>query len=321
LGGGVWTLLSGQIIRTVLRCALLFMSNKWRPSFHYNFQESKSFLAFGIKIALSRSLYYIEEKSDCFFAGRAWKANVLGLYTFALQLAMIPTDKIVTTINAVAFPAFSKLQNDKEAFNKLYLNISKVTTLIVFPLFVAGFLLGEQLIHLVLNPKWYPMIPVFKLLCLAQIFTSLIAMNSHAHSSQGRPGWNVYYNIVMIMFMPVSFYFAVQHGLQAIVIPWLTTYIVIGIGWVMISIRKFGIPLGRYCTNLSKPFLGTLLMAAAILFVGKYCPLAPFAPVRQPIVILSLSVILGATAYAAYFWFFDRGFIMNMKSLFSRSKE
>jgi O-antigen/teichoic acid export membrane protein len=319
LGGGVWTLLSGQIIRTTLKCALYFNAAKWRPSFHFNFQESKSYLTFGIKIALSRSLFYLQERADCFFAGRAWKANVLGLYTFAMQLAQIPTDKITAVVNLVAFPAFSKLQNDANAFNKLFLQISKVTTMVILPLFIGGSILGEELVNLILNPKWYPMIPVFRLLCISQIVTSMVAINSWVHTSQGRPGWNVYYNVASIVLMSISFYFAVQHGLYAIVIPWLTTNLIIGVVWTLVTLKKMGLPLSRYCLNLSKPFLATLLVAMAVESCIKAGHTYYIAGISQPLQIVVISGFVGISCYVLFFWYFDRDFLFSLKKMFARS--
>jgi O-antigen/teichoic acid export membrane protein len=319
LGGGVWALVSGQIIRSIIRTILLYKISKWRPSFHYSFKESKSYLSFGIKIALSRSLFYLQEKSDTFFAGRAWKANILGFYTFALELAQIPTNKIVTTINAVSFPAFSKLQNDTRAFNKLYLNITKVTAMIVFPLFMGGFFLGEDLVHLILNPKWYPIIHLFRLLCLAQILTSLIAVNSFVHTAQGRPGWNVCYNVVCVILMPISFYFAVRHGLNAIIIPWLTTYVVIGVVWINISIKKLKIGLITYCSNFSTPFFGAILMSFAVWVVCKYT-YVPFLTERaHSLAIVSISAITGFLVYGLFFWIFDKKFLLSLKGLLKKN--
>jgi O-antigen/teichoic acid export membrane protein len=317
-GGGVWSLLWGRIIRALVRIFLAYRLSKWRPSFHFNFQESKSYLMFGIKIALSRSLFYMQEKADCFFAGRVWKPNVLGLYTFALQLAQIPTDKIAAVINLVAFPAFSKLQNDRDAFNKLFLQITKVTSMIVLPLFMGGFILGELLIHLLLNPKWYPMVGVFRLLCLSQIATSLVAINSWVHTSQGRPGWNIYYNIVSVLLMSVSFYFAVQHGLNAIIIPWLTTYIIIGVIWTLVTIKKMGIPFTRYCLNLSKPFVATALMTLAIECGITVSRLIPIAGMQHPLAIITFSAIPGILIYSLFFWAFDKSFLFSMKGLLKR---
>lgn len=309
-GGGVWTLISGFGIRSFLRTVLLFRKSHWRPMFHFDFAESKPFLSFGLMLALGRSLFYVQEKSDTFFAGRAWKSNVLGFYSFALQLAQIPTEKIVTLINNVSFPAFSEVQNNQSAFNKLYLNITKVTASIVLPLFMGGFFLGGDLIRLILNPKWYPMISLFRVLCLSQILISMNSINNFVHAAQGRPKWALYYNMVSVIAMPISFYFAVQHGLNAIAIPWVTTYLLLCILWIYISIRKFGIGISQYLANMRHPFIGTSIMSISLLLLN-YCN-RYVGKALEPVLFV-VSVMIGVLAYSCYFWFANRDFVKNLK--------
>jgi O-antigen/teichoic acid export membrane protein len=308
-GGGVWTLIFGYIIRSFIRTVLLFGRSKWKPTLHFNFAESRPFISFGVVVALGRSLFYIQEKSDTFFAGRAWKSNLLGYYSFALQLAQIPTDRIVSLINNVSFPAFSKLQNDQNAFNKLYLNIAKVTAVVVFPLFLGGFILGGDLIKVILNPKWYPMITLFRFLCLSQILTGMNAINNFVHTAQGRPNWSLYYNGVSVVLMPISFYFAVKHGLNAIAIPWITTYLILCICWIFISINKFGIKTSRYVKNLMHPFCATVIMSAVLMICHGH------KIVMEKPLLSSLGLsILGVLLYGGYFIIFDHKFILNLKS-------
>jgi O-antigen/teichoic acid export membrane protein len=315
-GGGVWTLIFGFIIRSVARTILLFRKARWLPSWHYNFKESRPFLSFGILVALGRSVFYVQEKSDRFFAGRLWKPGQLGLYTFALDLAQIPTEKIATLINSVTFPAFSELQNDQMEFNRLYLNITKVTAMIVLPLFIGGFVLGQDLIRLLLNEKWLPIIPLFRILCLAQILTSLSSINNFVHSAQGRPGWSLYYNIASAVAMSVSFFFAAKHGLIALTLPWVSTYLVLCTGWMFISIRKFGITLGRYSRNMLHPIVATSIMAAVLVIIRGASHM-PSSKVLQVLFLVGF-VVLGGVLYASYFWFLDRNFLLTLRKFLKK---
>lgn len=317
-GGGVWTLIFGYLIKSLLRTILLFRKSQWLPTWHFNFAESKPFLTYGILVALGRSVFYIQDKSDRFFAGRAWKSGQLGLYTFALEVAQIPTEKITTIINNVTFPAFSKLQNDQAGFNKLYLNITKVTATLVLPLFVGGFVLGEDLIRLLFNEKWYPIIPLFRILCLSQILTSLNALNSFVHSAQGRPNWSLYYNIVSAICMAAAFFFAVPHGLFAITIPWVTVYLILCLGWIYISIKKFGITLPRYLMNIKHPVIATAIMSI-ILFILHSKSLFPLFSSKLFVYPIFVSlIILGISLYCGYFWLIDREFVLSLKTFLKR---
>lgn len=113
LGGGVWTLIGGHIIREFVKVASVPFVLSWRPGLHFRFCEIKPFMKFGLNIAVGNSLYYIYMKSDRFFGGRALGANTLGYYSLALQLSSIPTDKLVSMINSVSFPVFSRYQKKR----------------------------------------------------------------------------------------------------------------------------------------------------------------------------------------------------------------
>lgn len=313
LGGGVWTLIGGHVIRSFTRLVLLYWVTRWRPLFSFHFHKAKQFIQFGVLVALGRSLFYTYEKSDRFFAGRAWPTQSLGLYSFALQLAVIPTDKIVPIINQVSYSAFAALQHEKERFNQLYLNIAKITATLVFPIFIGGFLIGEDLIRVLLTEQWYLMIPLFRYLCLAQIFVAMSAVNGFVHTAQGRPGNNLVLNVILVIFMPVSFYFAAQHGMRAMLIPWLTTYIVINIGWFIYTLWKIGIPVISYLRSLKIPLVTTGVMAVAVVLSDRAVSMA-ISP-DNTLGSLAVNIITGVSVYTFILWKLDSKNLRNITSL------
>ena len=119
---------------------------------------------------------------------------------------------------------------------------------------------------MLLDDKWIPIIFLFKMLCLSQIFLAMTSINNHVHNAQGRPGWGMCYNAACALFMSISFYFAVQHGLNAIIIPWMTTFIFMCIIWITITIKKtatagWGKPRivrGKFASHLSDSFIFTV---------------------------------------------------------------
>ena len=310
LGGGVWTLIGGNIIRSFTLLVLLYFVTGWKPMLIFHFHKARKFIQFGGLVALGRSLFYVHERSDRLFAGRVWSVQSLGLYSLALQLAKIPTDKIVPIINQVSYSAFAALQHEKDRFNSFYLNIAKITATIIFPIYFGGFLVGEYLIRILLTEQWYPMIPIFRYLCLVQIISGMTAVNGFVHSAQGRPGTNLILNALLAIFMPVSFFLAVRHGMNAILIPWFTTYILINIGWFIYTLQKLDITLASYLESLRIPSIATLSMASSILIVNHFTGyIAPSTPVY---VLLIIDVLVGAPVYVFFLSKLDRTFMRNM---------
>lgn len=317
LGGGVWTLMGGMIIRQLARTVLLYMTVKWLPAFHFNIWEVKSYLGFGIYVALANSLFYFRGTSDKLFAGMMWTPDMLGYYSFALSLAVLPTDKITAVINQVAFPAFSKLQNDNKRSNDFYLRTIKVTALLVLPLFMGGYLIGEDLVILLLGGKWLNSIIIFRYLCLAQIIRSLNAINSFVHLGQGRSRWEFNYNLVSAILVPVSFYFAIKsRELDVILIPWFATYSVICCVWIIITLKKIGIRLSQYLEYLSQPILAVSTMSAAVLIYQTI--IQHDFPSISRVFSLCLQITIGGAFYIGYLLVFDRSFVFNIRKFIGK---
>lgn len=312
-GAGVWTLLGGRIINGITRVLLLFYYTSWRPSFYFNWKEVILYIHFGLVVSISQSCYYLFEKSDRFFAGRAWNSQLVGYYSLALQLASIPTEKVVSLINQVSFTAFSQLQNDQERFNSLYLKIVGITSTIILPLYVGGYMVGEELIIVLLGSKWLSVVFLFKFLCLAQIPRSTNAINNFVHISRGEPQLSLYINIVLAISMSVSFYLAVQNGLEAMVIPWITTYTLVCAGWIIFTIKRIGVSFFSYCTRLFHPIVATGAMFLSITLVKNYYSLVVIGEHR--LIVLVGSIIVGAFVYFSYFMIFNKQIFQSLKTL------
>lgn len=313
-GGGVWTFVAGSFILSLTKLVLVYSNVKWFPYLHFSLKDAKSYLKFGINVSIGRSFFYLYESSDKFFAGRAWKSQMLGYYTFALGLAQIPTEKIVTLINQVSFPVFSKLQNDKQEFNKFYLKVVEITATLVIPVFIGGYLIGEDIIKLLLNEKWYPIIPVFKYLCLTQIFTALNAINSFVHYSKGRPRWSLYYHVVLAFSMAASFYIAVQYGLNAILIPWFTTYIIACTVWTTITLKSIEISLSTYLKVLLHSIIATFTIVAGIILYD-YVITSILLQNINLFFSLTAKITLSILIYLGYFWFFNRDMLYILQKM------
>ncbi len=317
LNGGVWTLLYGYITRSFTKLILIFFFQKWSPKFSFEYKEVKDFIKFGVVVSLGRSLNYMFEKSDRFFAARAWSSKVLGQYAFAFQLAQLPTEKIVSLITQVSMPVFAQLQNDKINFNDFYLNVNKAIISFVLPLFFGGFLLGEDLIKIVLGEKWIPITFLFRVLCLSQIFMGISSINNTTNIAQGRPIWNMYFTGACAILMSVSFFIAVQYGLNAILIPWLTIYPTLCFILLIATINKIGINIKQYLFNVITPFTAIVAMTISIYF----CDRILISLLDEKIIsvfTLLIKIITGGGTYIGVYLILDKKFIKKFFTMIKR---
>ena len=317
MGAGVWTLIGGHIFRSITKLIFIYWIAKWYPKFHFKFEELKPYLKFGLKVASTNSVFYVNEKSDSFFAGMVWPTLILGYYSLALQLARMPIDKLIGLITQISFPLFSKLQGDRQQLNFVYLKILKLITTIIFPIYVGGFLIGDDLIKVILGEKWLEMSFVFRWLCLSQIMVTLSSVNGQIHLANGRPLWNLYYNVLQAGFMGISFYFAVGHGLNWIILPWMLTSNFLSAFWILVTIKKIKIPLFAYIQNLVPQLIATFFMAVLI-FLFDNIALFLINIKIIPVLKLSFLISLGSLSYLTILFLIDNTLLNDLKKLKKR---
>ena len=310
-GFGVWTLIGGNIVNEGVKLLLLYPVSRWRPKLFFDFSIIKGYLSFGAIVALSESLFYVFSRCDSFFAGRVWPAETLGLYAFAKQLASLPTEKIVVLINQVSFSAFSRLQNDKKQFNNFYLMVVGLTATLTFPLFIGGYLVGKDLIYVLLDEKWYPMIFVFRLLCFVQILTAMNAVNNFVHTAQGRPLWAFYHNFVLAVIMSVSFFYATKYGFTAILFPWFSSYLLACLIWIFLTLRRLDIRIVQYGKVLWPAFCATLIMTMIIMGFDYFN-----STISSVYLKLGFKVFLGGVVYASSIIIIDRTMLVKIKNFY-----
>jgi O-antigen/teichoic acid export membrane protein len=299
LGFGVWTLVTGTIIQNVASLIILLAVSRWRPLPRFRSHEVKPYLAYGLRVAGSRSFFYIFSVADKAIVGRLFDAQALGYYSFAQQLASIPTDKIVSIFQQIAFPVFSRFQGDTERSADLFRRVTRYIGFIVAPLFGGGVLLGEELILVLLGEKWRPIVPLFRMFCLSQFVLAITVLSAVVHNAQGRPHWVLYLQIVNVSVVPASLYVASAHGFYALGVPWVTAFPAICIGWTLLTLHKLRIAWRSYAAPLVGPVGATALMLLGVAAV-QYALAQAGEPFGQSAVTLGTSVAAGALLYGAY---------------------
>ncbi|MCP5751439.1 oligosaccharide flippase family protein, partial [Klebsiella pneumoniae] len=70
---------------------------------------------YGGVVAGASLLGFAQSQADILIAGRWFDAHAVGVYTTALFLTQIFTNKVVPPINEVAFSAYARMRNDRAA--------------------------------------------------------------------------------------------------------------------------------------------------------------------------------------------------------------
>ncbi len=308
---GVWTLIGGTIILRLISVVLVFAVSGWRPQLHFKWSEVRTFLRFGMNVAGARSLLYLLQKSDVAIVGATLGTHAVGLYSFAMQLASIPTDKIVALVNQVSFPIFSRLQEQPERVSDLYLRTSGYLSIVVSPLFLAGAVWGDSLVETLLGEKWMPITFLFRALCLAQLLVSMTTMSSAVHKALGRSHWVLYYYLASVVIMPAAIFFAARYGLNAVAIPWMTIYPVLVLGWTAITLQTLGISWMDHVKRSGVPIIASVVIIVGVQFAFR--SLDGVQPLSgHTTAVLVSQVLAAAICYSGYLWLWEKRALIDL---------
>jgi PST family polysaccharide transporter len=96
--------------------------------------------------------------------GRFWGVDALGIYGRAYQLINIPTDNLNSAAGEVAFSALSRLQDDPGRLRSYFLKGYSLVLALTLPGTIACALFADDMIFVLLGPKWMAAAPIFRLL-------------------------------------------------------------------------------------------------------------------------------------------------------------
>ena len=171
---GYWALILQNIALPVVVAVAVWIAMPWRPGRPRWTAEMRSMVNFGGTVTLNGIVVYIAYNTEKVLLGRYWGAGPLGIYGRAYQLATLPVQQLITAVHSVAFSVLSRMQNEVERLRRAYLkSLSLIVTLTV-PVVIGSALFSEEIVRVVLGPKWSASAPVLRLLAPTVMFLALV---------------------------------------------------------------------------------------------------------------------------------------------------
>src|SRR6201987_156808 len=119
---------------------------------------------FGGALTFTGLVAYVAYNAEKVMIGGFWGADAIGIYGRAQQLINIPTDGLNSAVGEVAFSALSRLQDDPIRLRSYFLKGFSLVLGLTLPITVACALFADDVISILLGPKWKDAAPIFRLL-------------------------------------------------------------------------------------------------------------------------------------------------------------
>ena len=307
-GYGVYALVYSMVVMVFVETVFLVFKgfNLHKPKLYFSLKEVSFFIKFGLFQLGERVTNYFSSQLDILLIGKLLGTDAVGVYSVIKQLVMRPAYILNPIITRVTFPVMSKFQNDIEKLKDIYLKTIKYVASVNFPVYTFMIVLAPFLIKILLGEKWLQYTYIFQLLSVYFMFRAIGNPVGSLILARGRPDIEFYWNIVMLIYIPLWIFVGSFFGLEGVALSLAVSHILL----VFIDWRFLIKPMCRasfieYHKEIAFPFF-----ISALTGVFMFLPLEFLNSAVLPFI---LSSIIGIFLYLTLSYFFNKEFTKLIK--------
>ena len=310
-GKGAHAPLYGLLVSGGVRLVglLAAVRSVWWPSFHFNFSDARPFLSFGAYQTGERFVNYLASNLDFVMIGRYLGAAALGPYYVAYQVVVQPMVRLNPILTRVAFPLFSKMQNDDVAISRGYLNIAKLVAFVSVPLLIGMAVVAPSFFQVYLGDGWAESVLLAQILVPVAILKCLGNPLGSAFLAKGRPDIGFGLNASRFVLNALLFWWAVKSGLQAVALVYVASSVLaFWAGHVALS-RVLPLNLGAILRAIAPTLFSATTMGLVVALAQIGLAGLEIGPLHR----LGYLVSLGGTVYFILTFKLERALLLDIR--------
>ncbi len=174
-GAGVWSLIAAQLVQSAIftvacyACTLHSIVPTLRA-------PDSGLRTFGWQVLRTNLTNWLIGNFDNMVIGRSFPAVGLGLYSRVFSLLWGPVTALVSTLQRVLFPAYSRAQDNMDRTRRAYLASIALVSLMTIPAYGCAALLAPVVVGGLLGPGWEGAANILAPLAIAMPLHALMAL-------------------------------------------------------------------------------------------------------------------------------------------------
>lgn len=305
-GYGLMTFTYAVLLRGIVGLVSMYILKPWMPGIAFSKKSLKELLKFGLPYQANTFLATIKDDGLTAYLGGILGVANMGILGWAQKWAKTPLRLFMDNVLKVTFPAFSRMQDDKEHLERSVTRSILFVCALTFPTLVGFLLLAPILADIIPRyEKWKPALIPLYIIGIDTMFAAATTQLTNLLNAIGKI--NITFKL-MIMWTVLAWIF----------IPFLAIrYGVVGaaVGYALVSSSSV-IPMYivrrhvrfSITDGILKPLTATLAMGSIILFARQY-----FA--ANLVSVIFLTALGGIVYIAASYLLFGPKIIEDAKRL------
>ena len=316
-GFGVWSLVWGLIAEVSVK-AILYMSiglSQYRPSFHFKRHDLRDYIGFGLYQIGERTVNFLSQRLDQILIGYLLGANTLGFYNVAFNLTTLPIERINPIVTTVAFPVFSKIQNDNIKLRSNYIKVINLLTTINAPLLIGLCVTAPLFVPLFFGEKWYQSVIFVQILSFVALCRSIGNPIGSLQLAKGRADLGFKWNVILLFFsLPTIYIGGTLGNAKGVAYSLLILQVCLYVPSYLYLVRPL---IGRCAKEYASSILKPITLAA---FMGlMILPIPYIFKAFSNLILLIMQIGIGCLLYIFILWLKDKNVINEFRTiLFSK---
>ncbi len=300
-GLSVWALVFRDITFSIFYAIGLWSVCGWVPGFPNRKTNVRSSLRFGAELSGYEIIQYITRSLDQILIGRFCGAAALGLYTRALQLAMMPIEQIRMIFWDVGFSPMSALCREPERYRSYYSRLLTIMTFIYMPLVAFIAIESENVVRLVLGEKWIGAAPLVRIFAIAGFIRPIVGTFQLVMISCALTKRCVAWGTVNAFCLIIAYSIGIVWGSKGIAFGYSSASYALLLWSLFFCFKNTPINVKLVYNAISMPMLSSI-SAGIILIVFQHSIAIPNLPIN-----ITLSVLVISLSYLGVNACFPRG--------------
>lgn len=181
---GLWSFTYAALCRGLVGVILIYILAPAKVGIGISRESAKQLLSFGVPFQLNNILALLKDRLVPLVVARLVSPVGVGYITWSQSMAFLPLE-VMNIVIRITFPAFSRLQEDKESLGKAVEKSLFVTALLVYPaLFGLGAIL-PAMVAFIISPKWQAALPSFYLFAFSSFWAVISTTFTNALNAMG----------------------------------------------------------------------------------------------------------------------------------------
>jgi PST family polysaccharide transporter len=262
-GWGYWALVAGAVARALSQSVGAWSLCRWIPSLPRRAAGTTSMVRFALSTYGRFTANYLTWNLDNLLIGWRLGPVSLGFYKKAYDLFALSASQTTAPLTSVAVSALSRLNRDLTQYKRYFLGALGVTAFLGMGLGADLFLVGKDVIRLLLGPKWEESGRIFTFFCPGIGVMLLYYTHGWIHLSIGRADRWLRWGFVEFSVTALLFVLGLPWGAVGIAVAWTLSFWILTLPSLWYAGRPIQLGIPPVISAVWKHILASLLAGCA----------------------------------------------------------